>query len=317
VFKYSRLDIEMLSKETDFKKDNLEKVLRLIDILKFIDSKEVFNPLKLKGGTALQLAVFNFKRLSVDIDFDFHINEDKDNVQKKRDEIKDFLKRYMDTEGYTLSERSRISYSLDSFVFKYKNLRGNDDNIKIDINYTNRIHVLEPTKFEYKSAIFGDFNINMLSELELFATKINALIVRTVPRDFYDTFLIVRDGLVSKKDYELLKKIIVFYYVLSNHDTSLFESIENLKNNLDRLGYKEIKKSLIPVLNKNDKFDSNIASNMVMDFLNEVLVLTEKEKDFIDCSKSSEFRMELLFSEEFERLNDHPRIKWLIQNKNN
>ena len=70
---YNRNDIAQLAAQTNFLRDNLEKVLRLSEVLQFISQNPKLNEcLVLKGGTAINLTVFNMPRLSVDIDLDFH-----------------------------------------------------------------------------------------------------------------------------------------------------------------------------------------------------------------------------------------------------
>lgn len=55
-----------------FVRDTLEKVYRLVDILSLFENNHILsNSLALKGGTAINLTIFNLPRLSVDIDFDF------------------------------------------------------------------------------------------------------------------------------------------------------------------------------------------------------------------------------------------------------
>ena len=53
-------------------RDTFEKVLRLKEILKFLNEDKFLREyLLLKGGTAINLTVFNLPRLSVDIDMDY------------------------------------------------------------------------------------------------------------------------------------------------------------------------------------------------------------------------------------------------------
>lgn len=55
-----------------FIRDTLEKVYRLADILEFMNSNPILkDDLALKGGTAINLTIFNLPRLSVDIDLDY------------------------------------------------------------------------------------------------------------------------------------------------------------------------------------------------------------------------------------------------------
>ena len=70
---YNKNDIAQLAAQTNFLRDNLEKVLRLSDVLQFFaQSPDLKDCLVLKGGTAINLTVFAMPRLSVDIDLDFH-----------------------------------------------------------------------------------------------------------------------------------------------------------------------------------------------------------------------------------------------------
>ena len=316
MFKLTKRELVDYSQETGFQKDSLEKVFRLIGVLKFLEEQTIFSALKLKGGTALQLAIFNFKRLSVDIDFDYHSNDDKEVIQQKRSDIKDILIRFMQSEQYSLSSHSKFPYSLDSYIFSYTNLAGNPDNIKIDINYTNRRHILEPALIQLKHPLFSNLRVQMLSELELYATKINALLTRTLPRDLYDTYLIVNENKVKKEDYELLRKMIVFYLVLSNSNLGINELLIEAKYKISNLSFFTVKKTLIPLLSKNEKFDIRETTLMVNKFLDDLFQLEPKELEFIEKANKQEYDINLLFDEEkAKNLKDHPRILWLVMKK--
>lgn len=41
-----------------------------------------------------------------------------------------------------ITESSRYSHSLDSMLFQYQNAGGNRDNIKLELNYSLRSHIL-------------------------------------------------------------------------------------------------------------------------------------------------------------------------------
>lgn len=71
MFSFSKKDIIKYAKEYKVNKGTLERVLRLVDILKFINEyEEIKGKLALKGGTSINLAYYNYLRLSVDIDLD-------------------------------------------------------------------------------------------------------------------------------------------------------------------------------------------------------------------------------------------------------
>lgn len=144
MFNYQKHEIVNLAKNNGFRSETLEKVLRLIDVLNFINETEELSPyLVLKGGTAINFTIFNLPRLSVDIDLDFNFNGTKEEMLEIRKKITSIIRRYMEINNYTLSDESKARHALDSFVFNYNNKFGNRDNLKIEINYMNRTHIYE------------------------------------------------------------------------------------------------------------------------------------------------------------------------------
>lgn len=69
---WDRLTLGRMAKEQGFPRDTLEKVCSLADVLKFMESDELLSEgIALKGGTAINLTIFDLPRLSVDIDLDY------------------------------------------------------------------------------------------------------------------------------------------------------------------------------------------------------------------------------------------------------
>ena len=68
----SQKNVVKIAKETNFIKDNVEKVMRLADILEFVFTSKWKDKLALKGGTAINLFYRALPRLSVDIDLPCH-----------------------------------------------------------------------------------------------------------------------------------------------------------------------------------------------------------------------------------------------------
>lgn len=52
--------------------------------------------------------------------------------------------------SFTISLKSKNYHALDSFVFEYVNCGGVKDNLKIEINYMLRCHVLSEVRREVK-----------------------------------------------------------------------------------------------------------------------------------------------------------------------
>lgn len=62
---YNKQALDIIAKEQGFIRDNLEKVMRLVEILNYFhDSTLLSKSLVLKGGTAINLTVFQLPRLS-------------------------------------------------------------------------------------------------------------------------------------------------------------------------------------------------------------------------------------------------------------
>lgn len=182
------MEIGRVAQKYGFVRDTFEKVLRLKEILKYLNKEDYLKEhLLLKGGTAINLTIFNLPRLSVDIDMDYTPNDVKEDMLKARKKITTLIKDYMEEEGYQLSSASRFTHSLDAFYYQYENTGGNKDMIKIELNYSLRAHILEPVHRKILSEAFDDgTTLRMVAPMEIFAAKGNALISRAAARDLYD-----------------------------------------------------------------------------------------------------------------------------------
>ena len=309
---YNRIELEKVARETGFIRDNLEKVIRLSNILEFLVSNDnLKGKVVLKGGTAINLTVFDMPRLSVDIDLDYCINSDKDTMMADRAVIGQEILGYMQSNGYTLHPSRKNTHALDSRVFSYLNAGGNNDNIKIEINYMMRTHILEPLTRKTSVPFIEEVDVYALSPLELFGSKIKALIERAAPRDMYDVNRMIKQKIFKDDQMYILRKIVVFYLAVGGKNKPekeySFERIQNIK-------FPQIRSSLIPVLKKTEKFDFEEAKANVVSFLSKLLSLGEAEKNFIDSFNQGEYKPEHLFDdgEIIERIKEHPMALWKI-----
>lgn len=315
MYNYSKTDLERIASSTDFIRDNLEKVFRLCDILKHLNENPLFaEHLALKGGTAINLTVFYLPRLSVDIDLDFTKECLRDEMMTIRENINQDFLNYMFTQGYALSPNTKSPHSLDSWVFYFQNAGGNKDNLKVEINYSLRNHILPIVEKKVNIDFLQfDSKVKTLSTLELFGSKIKALIERTAPRDLYDIYNMLRNNIIHPDEMDKLRKIILFYLAVGGSDKLLnnysFESIDNLK-------FAQIRSSLLPVLKKSERFDFELAKVEVKEFLMKLTIFTEEEKSFIENFNSNVYQPELLFkdTEIVERIKNHPMAIWKIRN---
>ena len=298
------------AKEMGFIRDTLEKVARLVDILDYFNTNPIFKDnLALKGGTAINLTIFNLPRLSVDIDLDYRINNSKEEMFSSRKIINSTIEKFMVSEGYTLSSKSKETHSLDSFVYSYNGTSGNKDNIKIEINYSLRSHILEVEERTVITEHFSnDFKIKTLNIIEIYASKINAMINRAAARDLYDVNNMIKYGIFEKVEQEILKKCIIFYAVISDKNINKTFSSEAI----DLITKNNIKRELVPVLKTKDDFELEPAKKLVKEYMSELIVLSKKEKSFLNRFEDGEYIPELLFEDEkiVNRIKNHPMALW-------
>lgn len=305
---YSKQYLAELATKTNFIKDNLEKVLRLAEILKFLNTDDVFKgKLALKGGTAINLTAIELPRLSVDIDLDFTENLSKNEIEEVKSKFTKKLTDYMWQEGYSLMVAPREHYALLSFTFSYINNAGNRDNIKIEINFMDRCHILPlEQKQALSKGIIDKFKILTLNTTELYASKINALLSRATPRDLYDVNAMIEKNIITDKT--LLKKCLIFYNMIGGE-----QDIDSLTyTNIEMLNYMKFKTQLKPVISKTDNFDLEQVKLKVVNYLKELINLTQDEKNFINELKNKNYKPELLFNDTniVKNISNHPMALW-------
>jgi len=306
---YSKILIEKFSHETGFIGSNIEKVIRLLDVLDFIFSKSSFQEkLVLKGGTAINLAYTNLARLSVDIDLDYHGSILREVAVADREKISNELDSFMLSEQYELSPKTRQSTALLSKVYRYRNAFGNLDNVKVEINFMDRISLYPPVANEI--CYFGKKAVvKTLAIEELFGMKIAALIDRSKPRDLYDAaYLLKQDKPLQQS---ALKKAAIFYLSLDGiffFDSNLFHGIKSIT-------WKEIKTELLPVLKKGEKFNLPLCSEQIVNLLLGLLALDENENEYLAKFSKGNYNPFLLFEKEIgQRAEQHPMAKWKEMN---
>ena len=315
LFSYDKNYISKRASELNFVRDTLEKAYRLADILEYLNTNPLLKvSLALKGGTAINLTIFNLPRLSVDIDLDFLKPVGKEEMLQQREMINNDILKYMESSGYSLNPRSKTTYSLDSKIFDYINLGGNKDNIKIEINYSMRNHVLVPQEAPIIAEPFKDkYLINRLNPIEIFASKINALLTRTAARDLYDVYNMVKFGIFNEGECTLLRKCIVFYKAISTRNTDTSFDISTI----DKLTQHKIRTDLQPVIRNRENFNLAKAKITTKKFIKNLMKLTANEQLFLTRFANKDYKPELLFDDHaiLERVKKHPMALWKIQQK--
>ena len=309
---YNKALLTEQAKQYGFITASFEKMSRLTDILHFInESAELKELLAIKGGTAINLTIFNLPRLSVDIDLDFTENLSKDETRAKRGRVNELLERYMAAEGYVKHAKSKQFHTLDSYVYSYTNVSRNLDNIKVEINYSLRAHALPATVVTARtSEVFVPFSVRTLAPIEIFASKIVALCNRAAARDLYDLSNMIYYDLFDEADLELLRKIAVFYLAIAGDVTAGGFRAERIAD----ITAHKIKTDLMPMIRSTQRFDLKEAHDRVFAFLEEWMALTENEAIFLNHFAKGKYEPSLLLEDSriAKRIENHPMALWRL-----
>ena len=255
------------------------------------------------------MTVFNLPRLSVDIDLDFAKALSKEEMKEHREWINSVLKRYMTAEGYTIQNKSKHTHALDSYVFSYNNAAGNPDNIKIEINYLLRFHAF-PTidAIVQIPDIISAIPIRTLAPIEIFASKIVALLNRAAARDLFDIENMVNSRLFNASELVLLRKCAVLYLAIAGEVGATEFDLSKLSDITER----RIKTDLNPMIRNRQRFDLASTKQHVEEFLAELLILTEEEAFFLQRFNDGCYEPCLIFEDKeiLNRIENHPMAIW-------
>lgn len=184
------------------------QVQLLLRIIPFVARHDCF---ALKGGTAINLFVRDFPRLSVDIDLVFL-------PMMERNEALQTIKSNLDTLASTIMTNIDNTLVVRAFQDKSDALRllveQNNVQIKIELSPVLRGTVYEPKIMQVSEAVedeFGFAEVAVVSFADLYAGKICAALDRQHPRDLFDVKqLLDNEGITD----ELRKALLV--YIISH-----------------------------------------------------------------------------------------------------
>lgn len=169
----------------------------LLDILPYIAKESCF---ALKGGTAINLFIRDFPRLSVDADLTYLGSEPRDEALLKTEEallrIKTNIEKHI---GAKVTSSSRQSQTTDIKLF----INRNGVQVKIEANPVLRGVLypaqLMPLQAKVSSEFEKEFDIQVSSLPDLYGGKISAALDRQHPRDLFDVKLLLENEGLSKE----------------------------------------------------------------------------------------------------------------------
>lgn len=277
------------------------QVQLLLQVLPFVAKHDCF---ALKGGTAINLFVRNFPRLSVDIDLVFLPMMDRDNALKA-------ITHHLDIIGKDLTIGIQNVTVVRSFEFKKDALRllvtreilGATVQIKIELSPVLRGTVYVPSLMHVTRLVedeFGFAEITVVNFADLYAGKICAALDRQHPRDLFDIKLLLdNEGFTNN-----LRKALLVYII--SHPRPIAELLRPKFRDISTLYEGEFKSMAevdIPLA------ELLVAREQLVDQIHSAL--SDSEKEFLLTFKSCKPDWSLLGVDNVDQL---PAVKWKLRN---
>jgi len=313
--KISKTQLLKEAASTGFRAEILEKVYLLMDVLDGINTHPFLKErLVLKGGTALNLFVFDLPRLSVDIDLNYIGGADRPTMLSERPQVEKALEAICRRENMMI-RRIPQKHAGGKWQLRYESAFTPGGNLEIDVNYMFRLPLWEIQKrpsVAVGGKVTGD--VAVLDLHELAAGKLTAFFARTASRDLFDAY-----HLLTQTDIDLSKLRLAFllYGAMSSKDWR--------KVTLDEISFdeRELRSQLLPVLREREITGSEgwsvWANTMVKECkkaLERLLPFGDNELEFLNrLSEEGEIAAALLTDDLAMQstIETHPLLHWKAQ----
>jgi len=266
---------------TGFRPDVLEKVAQLLGLLDALRSHPFLKgKLVLKGGTALNLFVFEVPRLSVDIDLNYVGADDREGMLADRPKVEQAVQAVFAREGFTV-RRMPEEHAGGKWSLRYENGPGRGGNLEVDLNFMFRVP-LWPVMIRDSHSVgaWRATEIPVLEHHELAAGKLAALLARRQARDLFDSHRILQMG---NLDARRLRIGFVVYGAMNRKD---WRTVSADDVDFDAM---ELARQLIPALRVNSPElqveSTEYGARLVKecrDGLSKVLPFSKAEREFLD-----------------------------------
>ena len=302
------------SQSTGFRPEVLEKVIHLLNLLEGFNRHPFLKGrLALKGGTALNLFLFDVPRLSVDIDLNYIGAADRDTMMAERPKVEQAIQAVCSREGMNIT-RVPTDHAGGKWRLRYESALGEGGTLEVDLNFMFRVPLWAVTR---RSAAVGSYSATQIPVLdlhELAAGKLAALLSRRASRDLFDTHQLLTHG---DLDRTKLRLGFVLYGAMNRKDWRTVA--------IDDVGYdhRELENELIPVFRAESfakRKAGDWAESMIAecrDRLGAVLPMAANEIAFLDrILDQGEVEPELLTTDDemAERIRIHPLLQWKAVN---
>ncbi len=314
--KFGAEEIQDTAATLGFRPDSLEKVFRLLSLLETLRSNAFLRPrIALKGGTALNLFLFEVPRLSVDIDLNYIGSGDRDTMLADKPKVEQAIAAVCAREGLTV-KRMPSEHAGGKWRLSFVNTAGSSDKLEVDLNFMLRVPLWPVATLDSKPlgpAVARE--IAVVDRHELAAGKLAALVARNASRDIFDARELLRR---TDLDRDKLRLAFVVYGGLNRKDWRTVR-IEDVAAEPA-----ELKRELVPMLRAAVRpKDAEIvtwAKDLVREtrtLMSAVLPLEAHELEFVErLNGAGDIAPELLTSDPAMQatIREQPGLKWKAMN---
>jgi hypothetical protein len=303
----------LFARAEGFSERVVEKVLRLLGLLNALNSHPALRGRwALKGGTALNLFVLRYPRLSVDIDLNYIGALDREEMLADRPRVERAAQAVFSREGFTV-RRTPEEHAGGKWRLAYA---GQPSVLEVDLNYMYRQPLWDVC--EADSHQIGGFcarRIPLVDLHELAAGKLAALLSRKQSRDLFDCHQIL--GLEGLRR-DQLRLAFVVYGAMNRKDWRTV-SIEDID-----FGERELARNLRPMLRAPGSPGREVTAGYAAELVEEckralsvVLPFADRELAFLELLlDKGEIDASLLTRDTSlqERIRNQPLLLWKALN---
>jgi len=305
--------LERSAAQTGFQPAALEKVIRLGELAADVGRHPFLrNVLALKGGTALNLAFGSPSRLSVDLDFNYIGEVDRQRMLDDRPRVEKAVADLAGRAGY------KVQLSADAFAGRkmflaYQSALGPRERIEVDLNFLFR-QPLAPVQVRtlWQPENLDRPRVSVVSLEELLIGKFLALLDRTAARDAWDVANVPAEARALAQSKAFRTLFIALAAVLTHPLPEYTES-----RLASRVTDRAVREQLAPMLITGSAPDAESLVRTSWQVVRPLLHLEEEEQMFFAEVARGNLRLDLLFGAEStvaERLAGHPALLWRMTN---
>ena len=313
---FSREEMLSIAGKTRFRADVVEKVAHLLNLLSMIFSHPFLkDKLALKGGTALNLFVFDLPRLSVDIDLNVIGGMTREELEALRPRMDTAFQAVFSREGFTV-KRVPDEHGGGKWRLGYQGSSGQPGNVEVDINYMLRQPLWDVRRADSRPlGPYAARGIPVLDLHELAAGKLAALFVRHTARDLFDTHRLLA---LRELDPARLRIAFVVYGGMNRKDwrTISLDDIASDPRETEQLLVPLLQNGALPEKVDMGSFVARLATEC-RERLAMVFPLNDNEREFLEqlLSQGKVVPSLLTGDEELQRrIAVHPMLNWKALN---